>query len=327
MDRGNLCAYDVQGDSNSAGTSRSMRGAGTQELLERRSRGFREQRGRVIQRVRRSTARAGNNVEPCAKPFNSRGWQGLHRVGRRLAVALLSVLSATSRRTISTRTIACRRARTSRLRSDGRDTEEAHFFERRLGIPTVDEQKAANGGQDDPERDVEPQFHRARMGMRPHAPLRTRAPVRGDASGVYAGRIGWMIRGFLDNLDHALVMRAVRKTPGAGVLLVRGCLPLPRRKTPWCRARWDAGGRREPAPGQASSSARIAVPLRREVADDCAPLSDGDAGAGPGRLGAMPRWPPSCSHAARGMRAGPSEPPGRGRLQTAVRCLGQEPRW
>ena len=40
-----------------------------------------------------------------------------------------------------------------------------------------------------------------------------------------------------------------------------------------------------------------------------------------------PRWPPSCSHAARGMRAGPSEPPGRGRLQTAVRCLGQEPRW
>ena len=34
-----------------------------------------------------------------------------------------------------------------------------------------------------------------------------------------------------------------------------------------------------------------------------------------------------CSHAARGMRAGPSEPPGRGRLQTAVRCFGQEPGW
>ena len=40
-----------------------------------------------------------------------------------------------------------------------------------------------------------------------------------------------------------------------------------------------------------------------------------------------PRWPASCSHAARGMRVGPSEPPGRGRLQTAVRCFGQEPRW
>ena len=40
-----------------------------------------------------------------------------------------------------------------------------------------------------------------------------------------------------------------------------------------------------------------------------------------------PRWPPSCSHAARGMRVGPSEPPGRGRLQTAVRCFGQEPGW
>ncbi len=32
-------------------------------------------------------------------------------------------------------------------------------------------------------------------------------------------------------------------------------------------------------------------------------------------------------HAVRKMKEGPSEPPCRGRLQTAISCFGQKPRW
>jgi hypothetical protein len=40
-----------------------------------------------------------------------------------------------------------------------------------------------------------------------------------------------------------------------------------------------------------------------------------------------PRWSPRSSLAARGMREGPSEPTGRGRLQTTVSCPGKESGW
>ena|SRR6516162_56775 len=52
-----------------------------------------------------------------------------------------------------------------------------------------------------------------------------------------------------------------------------------------------------------------------------------------GTRGEIPRVYPACvmktrkRHAVRKMKEGPSEPPCRGRLQTAISCFGQKPRW
>jgi RNA-directed DNA polymerase len=83
--------------------------------------------------------------------------------------------------------------------------------ERRLGIPTVSDRIAQTVVKMYLEPVVEPQFHPDSYGYRP----RKSAIDAVGAARQRCWRYDWVIdldiRGFFDNLDHALVMRAVRK--------------------------------------------------------------------------------------------------------------------
>ena len=83
--------------------------------------------------------------------------------------------------------------------------------ERRLGIPTVADRIAQTVVKMYLEPEVEPQFHPDSYGYRP----RKSAIDALTATRQRCWRYDWVIdldvRGFFDNLDHSLVMRAVRK--------------------------------------------------------------------------------------------------------------------
>ncbi len=83
--------------------------------------------------------------------------------------------------------------------------------ERRLGVPTVADRIAQTVVKMYLEPEVEPQFHPDSYGYRP----RKSAVDALTATRQRCWRYDWVIdldvRGFFDNLDHSLVMRAVRK--------------------------------------------------------------------------------------------------------------------
>ena len=83
--------------------------------------------------------------------------------------------------------------------------------ERRLGIPTVADRIAQTVVKMYLEPDVEPQFHPDSYGYRPQKSAIDALRTARQRCWRYDWVIDLDIRGFFDNLDHALVMRAVRK--------------------------------------------------------------------------------------------------------------------
>ena len=83
--------------------------------------------------------------------------------------------------------------------------------ERRLGIPTVADRIAQTVVKMYLEPDVEPQFHPDSYGYRPRKSAIDALTTTRQRCWSYDWVIDLDIRGFFDNLDHALVMRAVRK--------------------------------------------------------------------------------------------------------------------
>ena len=83
--------------------------------------------------------------------------------------------------------------------------------ERRLGIPTVADRIAQTVVKMYLEPDVEPQFHPDSYGYRPRKSAIDALTTTRQRCWRYDWVIDLDIRGFFDNLDHALVMRAVRK--------------------------------------------------------------------------------------------------------------------
>ena len=83
--------------------------------------------------------------------------------------------------------------------------------ERRLGIPTVADRIAQTVVKMYLEPDVEPQFHPDSYGYRPRKSAIDALTTARQRCWRYDWVIDLDIRGFFDNLDHALVMRAVRK--------------------------------------------------------------------------------------------------------------------
>ncbi len=83
--------------------------------------------------------------------------------------------------------------------------------ERRLGIPTVADRIAQTVVKMYLEPDVEPQFHPDSYGYRPRKSAIDALTTARQRCWRYDWVIDLDIRGFFDNLDHALVMRAARK--------------------------------------------------------------------------------------------------------------------
>ncbi len=83
--------------------------------------------------------------------------------------------------------------------------------ERRLGIPTVADRIAQTVVKMYLEPEVEPQFHPDSYGYRPRKSAIDALRTARQRCWRYDWVIDLDIRGFFDNLDHALVMRAVRK--------------------------------------------------------------------------------------------------------------------
>ena len=88
--------------------------------------------------------------------------------------------------------------------------------ERRLGIPTVADRIAQTVVKMYLEPDVEPQFHPDSYGYRPRKSAIDALTTTRQRCWRYDWVIDLDIRGFFDNLDHALVMRAVRKYTRCG---------------------------------------------------------------------------------------------------------------
>lgn len=83
--------------------------------------------------------------------------------------------------------------------------------ERRLGIPTVSDRIAQTVAKLYLEPMVEPSFHPDSYGYRPRKSALDAVGSARQRCWRYAWVIDLDIRGFFDNLDHALVLRAVRK--------------------------------------------------------------------------------------------------------------------
>jgi RNA-directed DNA polymerase len=83
--------------------------------------------------------------------------------------------------------------------------------ERRLGIPTVADRIAQTVAKLYLEPMVEPSFHPDSYGYRPRKSALDAVGTTRQRCWRYAWVIDLDIRGFFDNLDHALVLRAVRK--------------------------------------------------------------------------------------------------------------------
>lgn len=83
--------------------------------------------------------------------------------------------------------------------------------ERRLGIPTVADRIAQTVAKLYLEPMVEPSFHPDSYGYRPHKSALDAVGSARQRCWRYAWVIDLDIRGFFDNLDHELVLRAVRK--------------------------------------------------------------------------------------------------------------------
>jgi RNA-directed DNA polymerase len=83
--------------------------------------------------------------------------------------------------------------------------------ERRLGIPTVGDRVAQTVVKMYLEREVEPHFHPDSYGYRPGKSAAEALAVTRQRCWRYSWVIDLDIRGFFDNLDHALMMRAVGK--------------------------------------------------------------------------------------------------------------------
>ena len=83
--------------------------------------------------------------------------------------------------------------------------------ERKLGIPTVADRIAQTVVALYLEPVVEPQFHRDSYGYRPNKSAHQALGVARERCWRHDWAIDLDIRGFFDNLDHALVIRAVRK--------------------------------------------------------------------------------------------------------------------
>jgi RNA-directed DNA polymerase len=83
--------------------------------------------------------------------------------------------------------------------------------ERQLGIPTVADRIAQTVVALYLEPAVEPQFHPDSYGYRPNKSAHQALSVARERCWRYDWVLDLDIRGFFDNLDHALVMRAVRK--------------------------------------------------------------------------------------------------------------------
>ena len=83
--------------------------------------------------------------------------------------------------------------------------------ERRLGIPTVSDRIAQTVVKRYLEPLVEPSFHPDSYGYRPRKSALDAVASTRQRCWRYAWVIDLDIRGFFDNLDHALVLRAVRK--------------------------------------------------------------------------------------------------------------------
>jgi len=92
--------------------------------------------------------------------------------------------------------------------------------ERRLGIPTVSDRVAQTVVKMYLEPEVEPHFHPDSYGYRPRKSAADALAATRQRCWRYDWVIDLDIRGFFDNLDHALIMRAVGKyTPCPWVLL------------------------------------------------------------------------------------------------------------
>ena len=83
--------------------------------------------------------------------------------------------------------------------------------ERRLGIPTVSDRVAQTVAKSYLEPLVEPSFHPDSYGYRPRKSALDAVASARQRCWRYAWVIDLDIRGFFDNLDHALVLRAVRR--------------------------------------------------------------------------------------------------------------------
>ena len=83
--------------------------------------------------------------------------------------------------------------------------------ERRLGIPTVADRVAQTVAKLSLEPMVEPSFHPDSYGYRPRKSAHDAVGTTRQRCWRYAWIIDLDIRGFFDNLDHELVLRAVRK--------------------------------------------------------------------------------------------------------------------
>jgi RNA-directed DNA polymerase len=128
--------------------------------------------------------------------------------------------------------------------------------ERRLGIPTVSDRIAQAVVKMYLEPVVEPSFHPDSYGYRPK---KSALEAVGAAAQQRCWRYDWVIdldvRGFFDNLDHALVLRGgeVHAVP-VDTSLVEGWLEVPAKQG-------DAAGRsRESLVGQYLSPSRVRRP-------------------------------------------------------------------
>ena len=83
--------------------------------------------------------------------------------------------------------------------------------ERRLGIPTVSDRIAQRVVKSRLEPRVEPLFHPDSYGYRPGKSHGMQWARRGSDAGVKTGSSIWTSKGFFDNIDQDLLMRAVRK--------------------------------------------------------------------------------------------------------------------
>ena len=129
--------------------------------------------------------------------------------------------------------------------------------ERRLGIPTVADRIARTVVKMYLEPDVEPQFHPDSYGYRPRKSAIDALTTARQRCWRYDWVIDLDIRGFFDNLDHALVMRAARKYTRCRWILLMCSADRSHaagRRNPGTAHDGNAPrGRREPAPGQVSS--------------------------------------------------------------------------
>src|SRR5271170_2257610 len=198
--------------------------------------------------------------------------------------------------------------------------------ERTLGIPTVEDRIAQTVVAMYLEPLVEFHFHPDSYGYRPKKSALQAVGVARERCWRFDWVVDLDIRGFFDNLDHALVMRAVGKyTDCRWVLLyIERWLKAPAQSkdgTLTARAKGTPQGG-VVSPLLANIFLHLAfddwmrqthpeVPFER-YADDGAPRTH--------------RNERRCD-AAQKMRVGPSKPAVRRRLQTTASCMGKEPLW